>query len=326
MATYESELEQEFEQELELHEGEGETAEAGLEGEGILGALGSALGGLFGEGEGEGEGESELHELQELHEFEGEGELEGTFEGEGEFFKKAWGFLKRAAPILRKVAKVAAPMVATAIGGPIGGILGKAASSLLEGEGELGELGEVQELGELHELGELPETHELEGEFEGESEMEIAHEITHHEATAHEYEAEIMAQEAAHEQHEYEAEALAGVAAVTVISPADRRALRRALPHMVRGITILTRILRRRRVTRPAVRAIPTIVRQTMRTLRRQSAAGVPITRKTLARATAHQVRRVLGSPRICAAAISRNVRTTRLAQRRTNRLRRIAG
>lgn len=326
MATYESELEQELEQELELHEGEGE-GEAGLEGEGILGTIGNVLGGLL--GEGEGEGESELHELHELHEFEGEGEM--AHEGEGEFFKKAFGFLKRAAPILRRVAKVAAPMVATAIGGPFGGLIGKAASSLLEGEGELGEL---HELGELGELGELHETHELEGEFEGEfesefegeSEMEIAHEIAQHEATAHEYEAEIMAHEAAHEQHEYEAEALAGVAAVTVISPADRRALRRVLPHMVRGMTILTRILRRRRVTRPAVRVIPTIVRQTIRTLRKQSAAGTPITRKALARATAYQVRRVLGSPRICATAIARNVRTARVAQRRSNRFRPVAG
>src|SRR5579871_1130834 len=123
VATYENELEQEFEQELhELHEGEGETAEAGLEGEGLLGALS----GLFGEGEGEEEGELEMQELHEFHEFEGEGELAHEFEGEGEFEsseqffgKRFRKFLSKAAPILKRVAKVAAPIVARAIGGPV---------------------------------------------------------------------------------------------------------------------------------------------------------------------------------------------------------------
>jgi hypothetical protein len=307
VATYESELEQELEQELELHEGEGE-GEAGLEGEGILGSIGSVLGGLL----GEGEGEAELHEL---HEFEGEGELEGELELEGEFesgehfFKGAMKWIKKAAPILRKVAKVAAPIVGSAIGGPVGGFLGKAASSLLEGEGALGELGEMHELGETHEFeGEL--------EFEGEGESEIAHEIAQHELTEHEIKAEIMAHEAAHEQHEYESEALSGCSAITVISPADRSALRRLLPHMVRGVTVLTRILRRRRITRPAVRVMPTIVRRSVLQLKRQASAGTPITRRAVARTVASQVRRVLGSPRITATAVSRNLRTNRLAQR----------
>ena len=177
MAAYESELEQEFEQELhELHEGEGE-GEAGLEGEGILGTIGNVLGGLLGEGEGEGE-----FELAGEFEGEGEDEFEGEFEsGEqffGKIFKKVGGFVRRAAPILRRVAKIAAPMVASAIGGPFGGIIGKAATSFLEGEGEL----EAQELHELHELGELHEYEresEAETEFEGESEQEIVQEIAH---------------------------------------------------------------------------------------------------------------------------------------------------
>jgi hypothetical protein len=121
-----------------------------------------------------------------------------------------------------------------------------------------------------------------------------------------------MAQEAAHEAHEGEAEAMAGAAAVTVLSPRDRRALRLMLPHLVRGVAILTRVLRRRRVTRPAVRAIPTIMQRTVKSLKRQAASGRPITRKTAARTAAVQVRRVLGNPDICAAAITRNLRANR--------------
>ena len=79
-------------------------------------------------------------------------------------------------------------------------------------------------------------------------------------------------------------------------------------PHLVRGTAILTRVLRRRRATRPAVRAVPTIIRRTVNSVKRQAAAGKPITRKTVARAAASQVRKVLGSPRLCTAAIAKNV------------------
>jgi hypothetical protein len=103
-----------------------------------------------------------------------------------------------------------------------------------------------------------------------------------------------------------------GAAVVTVLSPRDRRALQRMLPHLVRGAAVLTRILRRRRMTRPAVRAVPTIMRRTVATLKRQAAAGQPITRRAAARAATVEVRRVLGSPSACAAAIRQNVRASR--------------
>jgi hypothetical protein len=301
-SIYESGLEGELEQELhEMHEGE-------LEGEGE-GVLGNLLGSLLGEGELEGEGElHETHELHELHEFELEGEGEFELESGEQFFGKIFKgigrFVKKAAPILKSVAKIAAPMVGTAIGGPFGAVLGKLASSAL-GEGELeGEF-------EMHEF-ELEGEGEFELETEGEGEQEALHEIVHHEVSQHEALAEMMAEAAAHEQHEGEAEAMAGAAAMTVISPADRRALRRILPHLVRGTAILTRILRRRRATRPAVRAVPTIIRRTVNIVKRQAAVGKPITRKTVARAAASQVRKVLGSPRLCTAAIAQNVRSSR--------------
>src|SRR4029079_4612549 len=117
----------EFEEEL----GTSESAE----GEGVLGTIGNVLGGLFGEEE-QHESEEELHEsefgeiheLGELHEGEshelgelpelgefGElGELHefGEMESGEQFFGKALRrFIKRAAPILKQVARVAAPIV-----------------------------------------------------------------------------------------------------------------------------------------------------------------------------------------------------------------------
>lgn len=330
----ETEFESEFEGELaselehEFHEGEAVDG-AGREGEGWLGAIGNVVGSLLGESEleAESEFESELageSEFEAELESEGEFESEATAEGEGwlsaignvvgsllgeqeyetefeteQFFGRIGNFLKRAAPMLKRIAKVAAPIVGTAIGGPIGGALGRVASSALS-EGEF----------------ETEFETETELETETEHEHEMVHEIASHELTHNEALAEMMAESATHETHEGEAEAMAGAAAVTVISPADRRALRGILPHLVRGTAILTRILRRRRITRPVVRAVPAIMRRTVRDLKRQAAAGKPITRRTAARAAAKQVRRVLSSPKACTAAIVRNVKVSRAYKR----------
>jgi hypothetical protein len=302
----------------------------------------------------ESEMELELEgELNEFEHHEGEWEqheLSHEMEGDQFFGRIARGigrFARRAAPLLRSVAKIAAPMVGTAIGGPFGAILGRVAASAL-GESELEqhefelENPEVTHEWEQHEL-ENPELaheweqHELENpelaheweqhEFESpefahewehhesshhESSHEIAHEIAHHEVAHHEALAEVMAEAAAHEHHEAQAEAMIGAAVVTVLSPKDRRALRRLLPHLVRGAAVLTRVLRRRRATRPAVRAVPTIIRRTVATLKKQAAAGKPVTRRAAARAAATEVRRVLGNPTACAAAIRQNVRSVR--------------
>jgi len=147
-------------------------------------------------------------------------------------------------------------------------------------------------------LGEGEYEDEQEGEFEEESESEVAHEIASHEFTHNEAVAEMLAEAASHEAHEGEAEAMAGAAAATVISSKDRRALRKILPHLTRGTAILTRILRRRRSTRVGVRAVPTIMRRTVKSLKRQAAKGLPITRQRAARTAAKQVRRVLGNPK----------------------------
>jgi hypothetical protein len=325
---HEGELELELED--EFHEGESED-ESSLEGEGWLGAIGNVVGSLLGEGEEELEGENSLEsslegeeEFEAEEEFEDESGLEGegwlgaignavgsllgegeeeyedesAYEGEDEgeqFFGSIGKFLKKAAPILKQVAKVAAPIVGTAVGGPFGAALGNLASKAL-GEGEFED--------------------EFSGETEAEGEAEMTHEIAAHELTHNEAVAEMMAEAASHEMHEGEAEAMVGAAAVTVISPSDRRALRKILPHMIRGTAILTRILRKRRATRPVVRVVPTIVRRAVKDLKRQAARGIPITRKRAAVAAAKQVRKVLSSPKACAAALTRNVKVSRAYKR----------
>jgi hypothetical protein len=343
---HEGELEMELEDEFHEGEGEGEE-ESSLEGEGWLGAIGNIAGSLLGEGEeessfessyeGEGEDESSFESSFESSyegEEEGEGEDESSLEGEGwlgaigniassllgegegefedessfesedegeQFFGKIGKFFKKNSGLFKKIAKVALPLVATAIAGPAGGALGGMAAKAL-GEGEFE--GEGEE------------------EFAGEGESEMTHEIASHELSHNEAVAEMMADAASREMHEGEAEAMVGASVVTVIPPADRRALRRILPHMVRGTAILTRILRRRRITRPAVRIVPTIVRRAVKDLKRQAAKGIPITRKRAARAAAKQVRRVLSSPRACTAAVARNVKVSRAYKRPRRRVR----
>src|SRR5579883_1575861 len=326
MADHESELELELEEEFK--EGELESEAGHLEGEGWLGTIGNVVGSLLGEEEGEAELEEELEGEGEFEE-ELEGELEGEaghLEGEGwlgaignvvgsllgeeefegeyeseEFFGRIGKFLRRSAPMLKKIAKVAAPIVGGAILGPAGASIGRLASSALEGESE------------------------LEGEFESEfeSEQEVVHEIAAHPLTHNMAVAEMMAEAASHAEAEGEAEAMVGAAAVTVLSPADRRDLRNLLPHLVRGTAVLTRMLRRRRNTRMLVRAVPTVVRRTIRDLKRQAAKGVPITKRTAARAAARQVRRVIGSPKACTAAVVRNVGVSRAYKRPRRRIRR---
>jgi hypothetical protein len=187
-----------------------------------------------------------------------------------------------------------------------------------EGEGWLGAIGNIAS----SLLGEGEDESEFEDEGEVEGEREMIHEISAHELTHNEAVAEMMADAASRETHEGEAEALVGAATITVISPKDRRALRSILPSLVRLVAVLTRILRRRRRTRRAVRALPTIVRRAVKDLRRQAAKGIPITRKRAIRATAKQARRVLKSPKACAAAVTRNLKVSRAYKRPRRRVR----
>jgi hypothetical protein len=184
-----------------------------------------------------------------------------------------------------------------------------------EGEFEEEFEGEFEEEGEEF-LGTIARG--IGGLLGGQGELEEEYESEEEAAPASQSQAvgELMAAVASQARTEAEAEAMIGAATVTAISPRDRAVLRRVLPHMVRGAAVLTRILRRRRVTRPVVRAVPTIVRSTGRTLVRQAAAGQPVTRRAAARVMATQTRRVLTSPPACTRAIVRNQRAARVAAR----------
>ena len=309
-----SELESEFESELE---GEGESEQ-------FLGTIARGIGSLLGESESELESELES-------EFEGEALFENEFESEFEseqflgglkkrLFRGIGGFISKAAPILKQVAKVAVPMVAKAVGGPFGGILSSAAGSLLsEHELEAEYEGEFENMNlefESHEH----ESHEHESHEQESHEQLFEHEHEHEHELEHELMAEHMAAMAGGSQSEYEAEAMVGAATVTVLNARDRAALRRVLPHMIRGTAILTRILRRRRITRPVVRAVPTIVRRSTRILAQRARQGRPITRRTAGRVMAIQTGKVLTNPRLCAAAIARNAKAVRRAVRPVGR------
>jgi hypothetical protein len=132
--------------------------------------------------------------------------------------------------------------------------------------------------------------------------------------------AEMMAAVAAGSNSEAEAEAMIGAATVTVLSARDRAELRRLLPYLVRASSVLTRMLRQRRGSRPAVRAVPSIVRRTARDLHKRRAAGRPVNRRVAARVMSRQTRGVLGSPRHTAAALRRNVRATNAVRRAGHR------
>ncbi len=151
---------------------------------------------------------------------------------------------------------------------------------------------------------------EYEDEYEGEYENMAAP------ANQQEALAEYMAAVASRAQTEAEAEAMIGAAVVTTLSNADRARIYSVLANLNRGAAALTRILRRRRATRPFVRTVPTIVRSTARTLARRAASGRPVTPRVAGRVMASSTRRVLGSPRYTAAAIRRNLRGARIATR----------
>jgi hypothetical protein len=176
---------------------------------------------------------------------------------------------------------------------------------------------EFESLPELE--GEFKYEGEVQGEYEGEGEYEQAHEYEYEQEfespmAQHEALAELMAFVASQAETESEAEAMAGASTVIVLSPRERRALRRLIPSLVRGAAILTRILRRRRATRPAVRVVPTIVRRTVRTLTRRVQSGQPVSRRTAGRIMAAQTQRVLGNPRVVTRAFYRNYRASRAA------------
>ena len=316
--AFEEELEDEFEV-----EGEWETED---EDEDFLGGLANIAGSLLGEGEeeaedeweveGEAEWEAELEtetESEDEDEDEaffgplmkiagsliggggdGEGEWEGEDEDEAEaeaeeFFRKIGGFLYKNRALLKKIAKVAGPMVATAVGGPAAGMLARAVTSQLEGE--------------------------LEDELEGELEEMATAPVSGAQALG-----EYLAARAASAESEDEAEAFAGAAITVSLSRRDRRDIERMLPHLLRGAAVLTRLLRSDPNTRPAVRLLPGIVDGAAGTLVRRRAAGYPTDVGDVGRVLAGSTSRVLGDPQWGNAVARRHARGLSYGHRRAHR------
>ena len=109
--------------------------------------------------------------------------------------------------------------------------------------------------------------------------------------------AAILADAAAQAPHETEAAALIAAATISLLPVSDRVALQSLLPALVRGAATLTRLLRQRRGTRPAVRTIPFIVQQTAATLTKHLRTGRSVSVQTAAQTFASQTRQMLGQP-----------------------------
>jgi hypothetical protein len=105
------------------------------------------------------------------------------------------------------------------------------------------------------------------------------------------------------------------------MSNADRAALGKLLPHMVRGSSALTRVLRKTPAARPAVRVVPAVVRKTAKALRKRVVAGKPVTRRIAAKIMANQTRKTLASPHKCAMALTKNKRASRVVKTAKRRL-----
>jgi hypothetical protein len=269
MGQFEDEMEVEGEDELELELEEETEDELELESEeedeAFLGGLANIASSLLGEGE-----EEYAYEAEDEEEF---------------FFKKIGRFLKRNSGLLKKIAKVAGPMIATAVGGPAAGAVARALTSQLEGE--------------------------LEDELEAELEEMATSPVTGAQAYA-----EFLAAKAATAESETEAEAFAGSAVTITLTARERRRLQEMLPHLVRGTSILTRVLHRNPASRPAVRLIPGIVASAARTLSRNAAAGT-IQPADVATVLNGSMRRVLADPRWRYGAARRHARGLAYMRRR---------
>jgi hypothetical protein len=209
-----------------------------------------------------------------------EDEMEGEFEGE-EFLG---GLARRAAQ---------------AVLGSLGGQSDSEFEDEYEGEEFLGGLirGALGQ-GEYEEEGEYELESEWEGEFEDELESEgMANPLRRVYPDAM---MEHLGHAAAESETEAEAEAFIGalvpLAAGLVRSAAPMVA--RSTPQLVRGLSSVTRMLRRNPTTRQLVRVIPSIASRTTRSLARQAAHGRPITARRAIRTLAGQTAAVLADPR----------------------------
>jgi hypothetical protein len=296
--------------------------------------------------EGEFENEWELEGEYE-GEFENEWELEGEFEGEfeneleGEEFlgtaaRGAWGWLTRPGSTQRSMALRAARwglnrggralggMAGRALGGAAGGALGSRLGGALAGRlgagavpigqglGRMGgrQLGRMggQQLGALAggQLGDWAANRWLparEYEFEGEYEVNPLNRVNRTALMEH------LGHAATTARSEAEAESFIGalVPLAAQVVPQAARAITRATPGLVSGLSGVAQVLRRNPSTRPLVRTLPTIMRRTAISVARQAAQGQPVTPQAAVRTMARQTAQVLSRPNICANTLMRS-------------------
>ena len=229
-------------------------------------------------------------------EFESEAEWEGEDESE-EFFGSLVRLARRAAssPALRRLGLRAARSALSGlsdVGGRIGGTQGR----------QLG--GQAANV-----LGGMLPQSEFEDEFESEFEMEYEGEGELYAGPGQSAQASsLMAHlghAAAEAESEDESEAFLGalIPLAARLVPQVAPAIMRATPQLVRGISNVGRTLLNNPTTRPLIRTLPTVARNTAASLARQVAAGRPITPQTAVRTLARQTANVLGNPQRAASA-----------------------
>lgn len=267
-------------------------------------------------GEDEWAGESD-----ELAAYESSDEAEPFFKG---IKRLSRGIFRN--PLFRAVRRIAPRLVATAVGGafgPAGAMLTNKLSAVAARafQEQAGPGAFEEEIPEMHEFAGHESADELGFESSDESSAELATEFDR-ELAAHEAQAEVMAHFAAQAESEPEAQAFIGGAVTMTLSARDRRALRRLVPALLRGATVLSRVLRMRRATRPALALLPTLMRRTVRNLQASARAGRPLTQARAAQAMATQTRRLFANPTRCAAALRRNQQYARPVARSLSRRR----
>jgi hypothetical protein len=237
-----------------------------------------------------------LPEFEEEYEGEWEGELEEEFEGKNSCAPgRGSGARCNRQPYGVLAWQQAAPVRGLGNGGAIGGAISPGGAALGRDLG--GVIGR-------HASGWLPQS-----EFEGEFEWELEGELNPVRRVYPDALMEHLGHAAATVQSEAEAEAFLGalIPLAARLIPRVAPAVMRAAPGLIRGVSGVARTLRRSPVTRPLVRAIPTIARGTVANIAQQVAQGQPVTPQTAVRTLARQTARVLSNPQHCVRALQRS-------------------
>ena len=183
-------------------------------------------------------------------------------------------FVRRAAPVLRSVARTAAPIIGAA---KQGSRSVRAASCAIDDP--------------------FPSEDEIVAYLEA---------LRPQRLSARQVLAESTAAHASAATSSQESDSLTAAAAALALSEAGP-AIRASLPEIVRRTVILAGILRRRSTTRPAIRAVPTIVRRTARALSKDSARSRSASR-SVGTTLANETCSVLAEPYELARALQSNI------------------